>query len=464
MNYYYSILFKKVSTLCFCIIIIAISYNSFYYNFLGNPGIYFYKKDIKSISYGNYYNNDAKYHNNTNIYNVDNDDPYENTNIDGEGFVYNFKDLNISKNQIVFFKYIGRIDTSKIDLNPIIKCKGLDEKFYYIVRKPVHKNQKIEMEIRSDYKLDFEPPIKKLSTKNVPRVLVSMEPQPNRACEFDKECFEFFNFKVSFESESDVRMGFDTQSSSAFGSYNRLSIQQITDIQNQFRKEYQTQKLNNKLEYHQKLSFPLANWFCSSCNPHSNRNEYVQELMKYIAIDSFGKCLNNMPTSDYLKRGSGDPFERKKQFITRYRFTIVFENSICKDYVSEKVLDALVSGSVPIFMAHPSTLKYLPYKSFIFVGDFESVEELANYLKYLDQNQEEYNKYHAWRTNQTAIEQWKGVNNYPNKPGFRFHQVQCPLLRHYQRWKIDAIPLKKLKYVPLKEVCLPSDYFKIKKL
>lgn len=31
----------------------------------------------------------------------------------------------------------------------------------------------------------------------------------------------------------------------------------------------------------------------SICSTLSGRDEYVAELMKYIAIDSFGKCLNN---------------------------------------------------------------------------------------------------------------------------------------------------------------------------
>ncbi|KAN0041381.1 hypothetical protein ACTFIV_003920 [Dictyostelium citrinum] len=469
-------LFKKVYALCFSLLMIIISYNNFYNYFLGSPGIYFYNKDIERASYGNYYNSDPKNHNNSNKYNLDNDDQYKHTDISGEGVISNenFKQLNISKDQIFYFKYLGRVDTLKLDLNTIIRCKGLkkekeeeqeqeqqEDKFYYIVRKPSYPNQKLDMEIWSDYVVDFQKPTKKLSSKNVPRTLISMEPQPNRTCEFNKDCFEFFNFKVSFESQSDIRMGFDTPSSSAFELYNKLTINQITKIQNQFKKEYQDMKNNKTLQPHQK-SIPLANWFCTNCNSHSNRNEYVQELMNHMVIDSFGKCLKNMPTPSFLGRGSGDPFERKRSFITRYKFTIVFENSICKDYVSEKVLDAFVAGSVPIFMAHPNTLKYLPCNSYIYVGDFKDAKELANHLKYLSENDQEYYKLHSWRTNETAIEQWKGVNNYPNKPGFRFREIQCPLLRHYQRLKAGKIPLKKLKYVPFDQVCLPSNYFKIK--
>ncbi|KAK5581071.1 hypothetical protein RB653_001099 [Dictyostelium firmibasis] len=413
------------------------------------------------LVYGNYFNMDENHHKNSNIYNLDNDDPYRNTFIEGEGEIKNFKELNISSNKVVYFDFVGKYDGEAIDIDIVTKCKGLDNQFYYLVRKPNYQNHTADMEIFNDYLSHFQRDRLNFG-KNIdlPKTLIGLEPQPLRTCEFNETCVEYFNFKISFESNSDIRFGFDTPISSSFQGYKELSLHELLKIKNQFQKEYQEKKLNNTLESHQS-SFPLVNWFCTNCQSFSNRNEYVQELMKYIVIDSYGKCLNNIPTSDYLKRESGDPFERKKNILSKYKFTIVFENSLCQDYVSEKVLDALVAGSVPIFMAHPSTIKYLPYRSFIFVGDFNSAEELANFLKYLDRNQEEYNKYHAWRTNQTAIEQWKGVNNYPNKPGFRFPEFQCPLLRHFLRFKNNEIPLKKLKYVPFKSVCLPSDYFKI---
>lgn len=31
----------------------------------------------------------------------------------------------------------------------------------------------------------------------------------------------------------------------------------------------------------------------SSCTTLSGRDHYVRELMKYVAVDSYGKCLNN---------------------------------------------------------------------------------------------------------------------------------------------------------------------------
>ncbi|KAK5581056.1 hypothetical protein RB653_001084 [Dictyostelium firmibasis] len=394
---------------------------------------------------------------NYNIYNLDNDISYDNSKKKGEKLV-EIKDSNITRDQFVYLKYVGDFEVV-INKGTAFRCQGIDGENYYLVGDPAYDDQRVDLELYNDFIILFKFPEIPSSPKAYipPRALLAIEPQVYRTCQFDPKCVGLFNFKISFDSDSDVRIGFDSSISSAFLEY-RKSLDQILQIQSQFRKEYEMKKLNNTLEPHQ-TSFPLANWFCSNCNNLSNRNELVKELMKYITVDSYGSCLNNMPTSDFLKRSSEDPFNRKRNFIVRYKFTIVFENSICKDYVSEKVLDALAGGSVPVYMGHLNTLKYLPYKSFIFVGDFDSIEDLANYLKYLDQNQEEYNKYQIWRTNENAIEQWKGVNNYPNKPGFRINELLCPLLRQYQRSKNGIIPFKQLRYVPLKNVCFPPDFY-----
>jgi hypothetical protein len=48
--------------------------------------------------------------------------------------------------------------------------------------------------------------------------------------------------------------------------------------------------------------------------------------------------------------------------------------------------------------AHPDDYKAnLPLNSYINVEDFHGPKELAEYLKYLDANDEEYNKYMEWK-------------------------------------------------------------------
>lgn len=73
--------------------------------------------------------------------------------------------------------------------------------------------------------------------------------------------------------------------------------------------------------------------------------------MKYIHVDSAGKCLNNM------KLSSSKAFE---EILPRYRFYLAFENSECFDYVTEKYWRSLASGAIPVVLGAPNIDNFAP--------------------------------------------------------------------------------------------------------
>jgi len=81
-----------------------------------------------------------------------------------------------------------------------------------------------------------------------------------------------------------------------------------------------------------------------------------------------------------------------------YKFVIAFENSLCFDYVTEKMFYNANFDVVPIVMdLHGNYDRFVPPKSYINVLDFPSVKELADYLKMLDKNDTLYNEYFWWK-------------------------------------------------------------------
>jgi Glycosyltransferase family 10 (fucosyltransferase) C-term len=80
-----------------------------------------------------------------------------------------------------------------------------------------------------------------------------------------------------------------------------------------------------------------------------------------------------------------------------YKFYLSFENSICRDYVTEKFFKALRHYVVPIVNGGVDYLQFAPEGSFIHIRDFESPQHLAEYLQYLDKNQTAYEQYFEWR-------------------------------------------------------------------
>jgi hypothetical protein len=90
--------------------------------------------------------------------------------------------------------------------------------------------------------------------------------------------------------------------------------------------------------------------------------------------------------------------ETKRAVIAPYKFCIGFENSIAVDYVTEKFFDPILAGTVPVYLGAPNIDAFAPgEKSFINVSDYSGPRELADHLHHLDQDDEAYGEYFAWR-------------------------------------------------------------------
>ena len=70
-------------------------------------------------------------------------------------------------------------------------------------------------------------------------------------------------------------------------------------------------------------------WFVSNCGARNGRLKYAKELAKYIEVDIYGSC----GTKQCPRSKANDCF---KMLERDYRFYLAFENSNCKDYITEK--------------------------------------------------------------------------------------------------------------------------------
>lgn len=136
-------------------------------------------------------------------------------------------------------------------------------------------------------------------------------------------------------------------------------------------------------------------WFVSNCATKNHRKEYAMELAKHIKVDIYGSCgPYNCPRLDAKKC-----FEMLDR---DYKFYLAFENSNCKDYITEKLfVNSLGHNVLPIVMGarKEDYERSAPPHSYIHVDDFESPRHLAEYLTKLDQNDTLYNEYFKWKGN-----------------------------------------------------------------
>jgi len=132
--------------------------------------------------------------------------------------------------------------------------------------------------------------------------------------------------------------------------------------------------------------------FLSSPFDLSGRRALLDDLMREMPVDSYGKINRNQPLR------SGSPRSVKLETIARYKFTFAFENSISRDYVTEKFFDPLLAGSVPVYFGAPNIEDFAPGdKCFIDASHFDTPQALARYLLHLDADEDAYAEYLRWK-------------------------------------------------------------------
>lgn len=132
----------------------------------------------------------------------------------------------------------------------------------------------------------------------------------------------------------------------------------------------------------------FASALISNCPDRSGRLEYIKRVSQYVPVEIYGncgskKCLDQARCREYLARN--------------FKFYFAFENSICRDYITEKFFETLEFDVVPIIMSYSSHKEYVPKSAFINIFDFKSPKHLAEYLIYLDKNKTAYNEYFEWK-------------------------------------------------------------------
>ena len=132
-----------------------------------------------------------------------------------------------------------------------------------------------------------------------------------------------------------------------------------------------------------------AAWFVSHCNTFSGREKLVRGLQKLIDVDIYGKCgALSCPKSSN---------KCNEMLDSTYKFYFSFENTLCIDYVTEKLYNAIQQMVIPVVFSGADMSRFLPPKSYINAENFEKVDDLATYLSFLAQNPEEYIKYFWWK-------------------------------------------------------------------
>ena len=144
------------------------------------------------------------------------------------------------------------------------------------------------------------------------------------------------------------------------------------------------------------------------------RRQLLQGLMKLLPIDAVGNCLRNTER----RVGGGEPAEMAN--MSRYKFLLAFENSVCDAYITEKAMRAYRLQLVPVVYEHidhlgarvPGYETFFPRGSYVNAGAFPSVRALAEHLRLLSEDESVWLRYMAHRTQQgPVLRKWMQVRD-----------------------------------------------------
>ena len=124
------------------------------------------------------------------------------------------------------------------------------------------------------------------------------------------------------------------------------------------------------------------------------RIDYLKELMEYIHIDHWGKCLRNTP-GDFWKTRHRSFEESKLDLLEKhpYKFLITFENIVDEDYITEKIYHAYLSRTIPIFHGDKAVFDLVPSNSsFIYANDY-TPKQLADLIQRIASDNTLYSQY-----------------------------------------------------------------------
>lgn len=160
---------------------------------------------------------------------------------------------------------------------------------------------------------------------------------------------------------------------------------------------------NTKWDLIKRPSFPKSK-FCAfmyfMCRKH--REGIFDAISKYKSVDPLGQCrakVNDdgnccpVDTDRYVYNDDQTYNDIAVEKYKPYKFVLAVENYDYQGYVTEKILNAMFAGAIPIYWGTQAVKQHFNPASFIHMGDFPTTEDCVEYIRKVDTTPELYEQY-----------------------------------------------------------------------
>ena len=150
------------------------------------------------------------------------------------------------------------------------------------------------------------------------------------------------------------------------------------------------------------LNTIYKNYFSSTFKAVKNselrekRMELISKLAPDDKIHIYGNGWNNCshlpkkwhylfqePLSTIFK----GPTNNKRFTMRNYKFSICYENVRVKGWITEKIFQIFLTGSIPVYLGAPDVENYIPKETFINVDNFENDQDMIKYMSSMSSEQ-----------------------------------------------------------------------------
>lgn len=122
------------------------------------------------------------------------------------------------------------------------------------------------------------------------------------------------------------------------------------------------------------------------------RNRAFDRISSEVSrIDAGGPHKNNI---GYVIPRDDKGILRKFEWLQNYKFSLAYENSSTAGYITEKVLEAYIGNTVPIYWGSPTVEMDFNQAAFINRHSFISEEHFLDEIRITNENSERYKDYY----------------------------------------------------------------------
>lgn len=194
--------------------------------------------------------------------------------------------------------------------------------------------------------------------------------------------------------------------------------------------ENRTVSVNYDVSFHSRNKSMIS--VISRCHDDARRYKLIHSLEDYFRINVYGACSpNGLKCTMHDNFYCIPPDETKK-----YKFRLAFENSNCRDYITEKYWTSLLQGVVPIvnWKDHQKN-NYVVPNSYINLFDFSDMLSAIKYIKEVSQNETLYSSYFEWKKKFKPVSSmYSGFCRLCDKLSRPF---RAQVYRDLQRWFVE---------------------------